>query len=323
MTERTPSSVAAVFIGDVAMDEYFHAEVWPSPGDKGTITTEALYVGGSIANAARVYARLGGAPEFVSLLKPGAFSDGLLRSLTQSGIGTAHMIYDPEVGDQRNFIFLVDGEHVVLTPDVDERPMHFRPDSLGELAGAGYLYTTLMRARRLRTPEYAGAEVVAALRAGGRKVVYDLDVDGFTADDAEYLRGAEVILMNEVGFTASFPTGRPEEVEAFLRENDIATIVHSRAEHGIVAYTGTDRFSVPGYRVPVVDVTGAGDTLGGSLVFALGSGMPLRDALEFAVAAASRSVMFLGPGGGATTADQVVEFARSFERGAHTHADRG
>ena len=43
---------AALFIGEVAIDEYYRAPRWPGVGDKVTVETLPLEPGGTIANAA-------------------------------------------------------------------------------------------------------------------------------------------------------------------------------------------------------------------------------------------------------------------------------
>lgn len=303
----------AVFIGDVALDEYFTAGTWPMPGNKGLIKTESVYTGGSIANAARVHAGLGGPTEFISLLNESALTDRMLASLGDGGVGITHMLYDNTIGDPRNLIFLVGGEHVVLTPDVDPRPMRLPEYALQALAQPGFVYITLNRARRLRSAELSSHEVLATLRTAGRRIVFDLDVDGFDQSDAELIDGAHIVMMNDRGFTKTFgDNATKQNVRTWLSTHRVDVLLHSRAAAGATAYTGARTIHAHGYDVPVRDVTGAGDTLGGALVFALSAGWPLPESVDFAIAAASRSVMHLGPNGGVATIDEVQEFAAAF-----------
>ncbi|RZU65389.1 D-alpha,beta-D-heptose 7-phosphate 1-kinase [Microterricola gilva] len=308
----TAPSAPAVFIGDVALDEYFAADTWVMPGNKALISTLATYVGGSIANAARVHARLGGETEFVSLLNSGELTGRMLAALVDGHVAVPHMLFDEEIGDPRNLIFLVEGEHVVFTPDVDERPMRLSETALAELARPGYLYTTLNRAARLRSVGLEAAGVLARLRDAGRRIVFDLDVDGFDGDIG-LIEGAHVVMMNDRGFEKSFGSEASDaDVRSWLESRGVDVLLRSQAADGAMAYTVDETIVAAGYSVPVADVTGAGDTLGGSLVFALGSGWPLPRAIAFAVAAASRSVMHLGPNGGVASIADVERFAADF-----------
>ena len=49
----------AVYVGDVALDEYYRTPRWPSVADKVEVQTLEAIPGGMIANAACVYAALG------------------------------------------------------------------------------------------------------------------------------------------------------------------------------------------------------------------------------------------------------------------------
>ena len=304
----------AVFIGDVALDEYYSAETWPHPGDKAEISTIASYVGGSIANAARVHAKLGGETEFISLLNESPLTAQLLEDLEQAHVGSTHMLYDVDGVDQKNLIFLVDGEHIVFTPDCEESPMVLSQATLDELSCEGFVYTTQQRAARLRAPGMNAVETVRHLQRAGRKFVFDLDVGGLRDLDPELLRGAHMVMMNDRGIEQSFPgtfEEQPQSIQEWLEDWQVHALLHSRAAHGARVYTRDETIDTHSYSVDVVDVTGAGDTLGGALVYSLGAGRTLRDAVELAVAAASRSVTYMGPQGGVATEAEIRNFMKS------------
>lgn len=65
---------------------------------------------------------MGGATKFISLLNHGALSQRLCDDLGEHGVGTAHMLYDLNVPDSRNMIFLMGGEHVVLYAETGTCP---------------------------------------------------------------------------------------------------------------------------------------------------------------------------------------------------------
>lgn len=315
--QRNQQNAAALFIGDIALDEYFSAPVWPRPGDKGELRTLATYMGGSIANAARVHAKLGGQSEFVSLLNHSSLTPRLLADLDRCEVGYSFMLYDDDAVDQRNLIFLVEGEHVVFTPDTDELPMHFSNDAFSQLAKPGFVYTTLQRAARLRSPGRSAQKTVDELRACGRKFVFDLDVNAVDDGEAGLLQGAYLVMMNDRGFEHSFngtTNPQPEVVAPWLEQHEVHAVLHSRSADGARLYTRDGVTDISGYSVDVVDVTGAGDTLGGSLVWALGAGFELVEAVQFGVAAASRSVMHLGPQGGVASRKDIDQFIRERSR---------
>ncbi|WP_181318198.1 carbohydrate kinase family protein [Pseudogemmobacter blasticus] len=300
------------FIGDVALDEYFTAERWPGLADKDFIDELPAECGGSIANAAVVHAALGGETEFISLLNETALSDRLIADLQANGVSTRHMLRQPGIPDSRNLIFLVDGEHVVLTLRMGQQPMPLPPATMAALRQPGFLYTTLYRARRLHEADGTLAQdlLLADLRRHGRRMVFDLDVGGATAADAAYLQGAEVVIFNQVGFRATFGHDTLTLAETWRRDHGITRLVRTMAEDGAEALDNGRLLRVPGHRVNVADVTGAGDTFGAALTWGLGQDHAFEAALEFAVAAAARSVTRHGPRGGKASRAEVLDWLK-------------
>ena len=79
----------------------------------------------------------------------------------------------------------------------------------------------------------------------------------------------------------------------------------------VVSTTGTrngEQVLIPGFRVPVVDTTGAGDTFNGALAVALSKGMELEEACRYANAAAALSVTKLGAQTGMPTERELESF---------------
>jgi ribokinase len=145
-----------------------------------------------------------------------------------------------------------------------------------------------------------------------QQLVFDLDVDGFTAQDIGHLKNANVVIMNQIGFEHAFGKADLNQINAWMREHGVKTVIRTLAADGAQAYDGNRVIEVKGYDVPVVDVTGAGDTFGGALLYALPRFPDLRAAMEFAIAAASRAVTVEGPQGGVATQEIVEQFRHDY-----------
>ena len=69
----------AVYVGDVALDEYYRTPRWPSVADKVEVQTLEAIPGGMIANAACVYAALGNQVKFCTVLRHSPITELLLK----------------------------------------------------------------------------------------------------------------------------------------------------------------------------------------------------------------------------------------------------
>jgi sugar/nucleoside kinase (ribokinase family) len=87
----------------------------------------------------------------------------------------------------------------------------------------------------------------------------------------------------------------------------ISVVVVTQAAQGCMVYTVAEHFHVPGFAVDVVDVTGAGDTFGGSFVAARAMGHDVQAAARFANATAAVCVGGLGARAGAVAWEVVAE----------------
>jgi sugar/nucleoside kinase (ribokinase family) len=300
------------FIGDVALDEYFNASRWPGLADKAYVEPKTSYVGGMIANAACVYAGLGGRPEFISLLGETQLARDLCQALEVRGVSTRHMLHEPGLPDPRNLIVLVGGDHVVLTVDVGRPPMRLGEQAIAAIMRPGFLYTTLNRARRLHAASLQGHALFDAFRRCGRQTIFDLDVEGFQPDDIGLLRGAAALILNRAGFERSFGTVSPGAVFRWMAEHEVGLVVRTLADEGAEIYDGHRVLTRPALPVPVVDVTGAGDAFGGALVFGLAQKWDIENAFDLAIIAASRAVTVEGPQGGVASLATLRDFAASY-----------
>src|SRR5437868_5681947 len=157
----------AIFIGDVALDEYFGLEEWPALGDKVWAEPRAAELGGMIANAASVHAALGGSTRFLTTMNDGALSRRLLAELTEQGIDTGLCLVDDSLADSRCLIFLAAEQHVVITPRIGDQRFELDEASFATLGAARSIYSSIGDLRRLRFGSLSPTEIIRALRSAG------------------------------------------------------------------------------------------------------------------------------------------------------------
>lgn len=311
-----------VFVGDVALDEYYEVKKFPAVKEKVGTKLLPAQMGGMVANAAAVYASFGHDTQFVSALNHGDITDKLCRGLQEAGIGTDHIIYDDNLKDSKCLIFLSkeEHEHTVFIIDTQLRTMEIPEQTQRMICGARTVYSNYCEVRHLRCGQLAGPQVMAQWKAAGARVCCDIDVADMPEDMHPYFACTDILFMNEIGFQR-LCAGRTEEcTKDDILNSGVGTLVVTLAEHGSRIYCLGNTIDIPGVPVDVVDVTGAGDTYCSSFV----SMMELCEdpvlAGTFATYAASLAITGLGARSGAVGAAPVLEFMR--QRGQADVAQR-
>lgn len=300
----------AVFVGDVALDEYYRADYWPTVKDKAIVRALPAVPGGMIANAACVAAALGMQVKFLAMLNSGAITQQLLADLHQRGIDTSLVMFDETLPDAKCMIFLIEDEHTVIIPTMGITHIEITPAQLDVLAHADVIYSTPVEFDVLRCGAMDSMAIRAHCRAHGAQLVFDLDVDYFKDGDEMRYQHLDVVLFNEVGFDSYRGDLAMSAAAQRLLSYGIAVVVVTHAAQGCTVYTRDATQHVPGFAVDVVDVTGAGDTFGGSFVYARAMEKTLADAARFANATAAICVAGLGARSGAVARDVVEAMLR-------------
>ncbi len=296
-----------VYIGDVALDEYYKADRWPGTADKEEVETLPAVPGGMIANAACVSAALGQDTLFWTAMNSGAISKFLLEDLERQGIDTSMSVVDESLPDSKTMIFLVGGEHTIFIPILHIDEIELTEEQVEVLKKARYIYSTCGVLSTLRFCGRRWQEFAPEIRACGAKVVVDYDVDYERNGDEVRFMNVDIGFFNETGFDSVRGERSFQEQAARLHELGMDLIVVTLGANGcVVDCRGEIPFHVPARNVPVVDVTGAGDTFCSSFIAAL-EDRDLRGAAEFATAAASICISRMGARSGAVSREEVLK----------------
>jgi ribokinase len=133
--------------------------------------------------------------------------------------------------------------------------------------------------------------------------------------DLSYIPKINILVLNEVeaGFLAemSFENQADAEIAAQkLVNSGVEKVIITLGSKGAFVVTKTEKVSVPSFKVEAVDTTAAGDTFCGAFAVALVERKSLKDALQFASAAAAISVTRMGAQPSAPTRKEIDEFLR-------------
>ena len=133
--------------------------------------------------------------------------------------------------------------------------------------------------------------------------------------EPDFLKNVDILVPNELEL--SLLTGRPvtdeESAEAAAREllsQGAGLVIVTRGEHGVLAIAPDVRFSLPAFKVEVVDTTAAGDAFIGGLALALAKDKPLKEALIYAGACGALAVTKFGAQPSLPTRDEVDAFLK-------------
>ena len=96
-----------------------------------------------------------------------------------------------------------------------------------------------------------------------------------------------------------------------LVNNGVEKVIITLGSKGAFVTTKTEKVSVPAFKVEAVDTTAAGDTFCGAFAVALVEGKSLKDALQFASAAAAISVTRIGAQPSAPTREEIDIFHKN------------
>ncbi|MDQ4214359.1 carbohydrate kinase family protein [Microbacterium capsulatum] len=291
-TGREPE---AVLLGDLNIDLFLDIPALPRPGGDGVATHQRTGFGGSAANTAVVLQRLGIDVALLACIGDDDWGTAALSGISETGVDTRLVRRTVAEGTSLNVVAVTpDGERTMLayrgaSPllDVDAVPERFGR----HLHLSGYAL--------LGDPQRAAAFVAARrARATGATVSLDVPVDP-TACAEELLALLPLVDVLVIGAEeARALTGAGDERAALraLAARGPAVVAMKRGADGALLHADGTFTDLPAPRVDVVDSTGAGDSFGAGLVFALLRGADPGTACAFATACGAAAVAVRGAG---------------------------
>jgi ribokinase len=305
-------SGAVVVVGSVNADLVVSVRALPRAGETVSGGTFARHGGGKGANQAVAAARAGARVALVGAVGNDDLGDEALGQLTAEEIDVAAVqrLDDVPTGvavivvDARgeNQIAVASGANAALTGEMVAAAL---PQLL---TGTGVVLLGH------EVPPDAVAAGVAAARAAGWQAILNPaparpltdGLDGViltpNADEARGLAAAEIARRGA------------SENDVRAGESDLAAAaraLNARTGAPVLITVGADGALLDGEHFPAppvdaVDTTGAGDAVNGALAAQLAAGEPLRDAVRFALAAASLSTLTPGAREGMPRRDDVL-----------------
>ena len=108
------------------------------------------------------------------------------------------------------------------------------------------------------------------------------------------LAHVDLMFVNEDEARELTGTSDPAQAAADLMRRGVRTVVTKLGAAGCIVFSAKESAALPGFEVPVVDTTGAGDCFAGAFLAALQRGFSDRNAARFANAVGALSVQRFG-----------------------------
>ena len=280
-------------IGSINQDYVLSVPRRPGAGETVTAATLTVRGGGKGANQAAAAAAGGAGVRLLARVGDDAAAVAQRHDLSMRGVDLSLVSDTSGVATGSAFITVTpDGENAVtVVPGANER---LRPSDVTAVAGA--IAESAVLVAQLETPLDAVAEAVGLC---GPDTHVLLNAAPYRPLPPALLERVDTLVVNE--HEAALLIGTPVAGVSAARDGATTivglgprSVVVSLGADGAVVATGGSCRHVRAPVVAVVDSTGAGDVLVGTLAALLADGRPLEDAVAEAVGKASASVTSAG-----------------------------
>ncbi|MGQ9493439.1 MAG: carbohydrate kinase family protein [Anaerolineae bacterium] len=304
----TPLSLDVVGLGYCAWDYLGIVEHIPEfDSPTANLADFAASGGGPVATALVTLARLGAQTGFIGAVgddEPGlrckqAFEQegvSLQRMRIQLGARTPICMILVQADSGRRVIFCYRGtcHQIALQPE-------------------DYSYISTARFLHL-DGHHIGAAIQAAqcMHEAGGTVVLDANRPRPHLD--ELLPWVDVLITNAYFLSAYTGQQNLDQAAQLLLQNGVRIVVTTLGERGCKCFTSEGQSYLPGFSVPIVDTTGAGDAFHGAFIYGLLHDWPLEQTASFANAVAALNCTALGGRAALPRLEQVFAFLQSTGR---------
>jgi ribokinase len=280
-------------LGSLNIDLVSTVARMPNPGETVSGTSFKTYIGGKGLNQAVGCSRAGAKVIMLGAVGDDGYGKELIDALAADGISDIYIshkegasgvaVIETDATGQ-NRIVVIPGANGQLTPaDI--------PEEVFKDISAKYLIAQLETPITTVTDAFKRAKEVgfttALNPAPAQKLSPELlsHVDLLTPNqfEAELLTGIKV-----TDHQSAIKAG-----QALLAQG-VKQVIVTLGEDGAMFVSREENFHQPAFTVTVVDTTGAGDTFCGGLIAKLSEGMNMKDAIQYATAAAGLSTTRAG-----------------------------
>jgi sulfofructose kinase len=299
---ETDHAIDVLGLGSVTVDFVGTVEAWPGRGVKTMLDRFMICDGGLVGTALVAVSRLGGRAAFAGKLGRSEMARRAVEAFRRESVDTSFVI-ETQGAEPIIAVILIDRtggqRNIFWTRQGVQYPMP------GEFPQQDWV----RRAKVLLIDFESGLAGIEAARVARRhKIPVVIDVERDEPHVAEAMRVSSHVIVSEE-FAASYTgCGNVTEMLAALRTDPRQVVIVTRGDKGCVGSGAEGDFSLPAFKVDVVDTTGCGDTFHGAFALALARDQAVAPAARFASAAAALCATQLGGRSGIPTTAQLEQF---------------
>lgn len=282
-----------VVVGSANTDMVVKSSTLPLPGETSLGGTFFMNAGGKGANQAVAAARLGGNVTLVTKVGSDIFGKQTIDGLQKENINTDFIFVDESTPSGIALIMVnKEGENcIVVAPGANANLLPADIEGVNAISEAAFI---LMQ---LEIPMATIEAIAKKAKPMGQPLIIN-PAPAQTLSD-ELLNGLFLITPNETeaalltGITVQDEVTCSKAADIFLSKG-VQNVIITLGKAGAYFKNSNEQFKVTAPVVLAKDTTAAGDTFCGALTVALTENMNWKQAIQFAVKAASISVTRMG-----------------------------
>ena len=248
--------------------------------------------GGNCASAMATSARLGVNSGVLAIVGGDATGDFIIKDFKYNGVDTSRIIRGAPDTSSSYCIAISETKH-------GTRKFLLRPSTIGRLTPDDLDYEYIKSAKILHL-ESGGdpASLAGAKFAKEHGVTVSIDAGYYSKPTDKLMPYIDIFISSEYYYNAMFPDDH--EPESYRRnfekimEMGPSVVWLTLGEKGCIGLVDGVMHEIPGFKVPVVDTTGAGDDFHGAYVAMMLEGLSHEECARHASAVAAIKCTFVG-----------------------------
>ncbi|MDF1538165.1 MAG: carbohydrate kinase family protein [Candidatus Thorarchaeota archaeon] len=305
-------SLEIISMGRINIDIVMNVDKLPKANEHVFSQQSSFTFGGSAANFATQAARLGVKTGLISCVGDDLYGELILKNLNDIGVDTKSILV---LDKQPTGLFFL--AHSTEEGDAVYAELGANKFLEKHILDEDYL-------ARVRTLHISGgfpmliSRAIDHATAEGMIVSVDPGRAAADVDFSKFLKRVDLLFLNHIELKKYFGI---EPTEKGLREfakTFPGILIVKRGEKGSIATDGFEYVSSPIFEVPVVDTLGAGDSFAAGFVTAWTRSENIEQALNFANATASLTIMHQGAQNGQPDLQSVARVLGKHDINIHS-----